>query len=647
MNFFERQNVARRKSILLLVYYIPAVTLIVLVIYAVIALIFDPGEYRFILNGNWWIHPTLFVWVAGIVLTIILGGSIYKMIEISGGGRIIAIMLGGNPVSPQTTDPDEQRLRDVVEEMAIASGQPVPEIFVLRSEQGINSFVAGRSSEDTVLGVTQGALKLLTRDELQGIVAHEFSHILNGDNRLSFWLIGLLHGILCISLLGKLMFRLMDKTETDNRAVGTLGLVAVALVVVGWIGYAFGRLIKCAVCRKREELADAAAVQFTRNPEAIASALKKIGGLSYGSRLTGVNCEQADFIFFGDILQPSWFRLFDTHPPLDKRIRLLDPGFDGIYPPLISWEAQQKGGWYNKIKTPSQSVATEALSAVPPIINNPNSLIAAAALSPRNLTYAAGLRASFSERMMGAAREPFSATALIYALLLSDNARDRQIQLDEAATLTEEALLTQAIEYLDETSSMTNGQKLALVNLSLHALRQMSAEQFTHFYDTVKVLSESDRTITLFEFTLQKILLRYLTHFYKKGSKPVIQYYSINQLQSECSTLLSMLAWHGGDDELDVKSAFQAGAAFLEFKSTVELLPRDQCTLANFDKSLDILNQTSMLVRRNILDACAAVVASDNVIKEQEAQLLRAIAESLNCSLPPLVSELDSEPLSD
>lgn len=645
MNFFERQSIARRKSVLLLVYYIPAVTLIVLAIYAVIAVFFGPKGYRLLLDENWRIHPTLFAWVAGVVLSIIFGGSIYKMIEISGGGRIIAIMLGGSPVNPQTTDPDEQRLRDVVEEMAIASGVAVPEIFVLHLEQGINSFVAGRSSEDTVLGVTQGALKLLTRDELQGIVAHEFSHILNGDNRLSFWLIALLHGILCISLLGKLMFRLMSKMETASRAVVMAWLIAAALVTVGWIGYVFGRLIKCAVCRKREELADAAAVQFTRNPEAIAGALKKIGGLVYGSRLTGVNCEQADFIFFGNILQPSWFSLFDTHPSLDERIRLLDPGFDGKYPHTLSWEAQQKGGWYNKIGTTPQ---TTAKTAVSPLINDASSLIMVAALSPRNLTYAAGLRASFSERIMGAAREPFSATALIYALLLSEDPRDRQVQLDEAASVTSKALLTQATDYFEEASSMTNGQRLALVNLSLHALRQMSADQFTEFYNTVKVLSESDRAITLFEFTLQKILLRHLTYFYKTSPKPVIQYYSMELLRVECSVLLSMLAWHGSDDERAVHDAFGAGAAMLDYKlAQVELLPRGQCTLEGVDKALDTLNQASILVRKNILNACAAVVSSDNVIKEQEAQLLRAIAASLNCSLPPLMSELDAEPMPD
>lgn len=641
MNFFDRQAIARRRSQLLLLYFAPTVVIIVLSVYAVTAMVIGEKGSRLFVDNGWQLDKPLFGMVAGIVLTVILVGCLFKFRELSGGGRVVAILLGGSPVNPQTTDPDERRLCDVVQEMSIASGVPVPELFVLRYEQGINSFVAGRSADDTALAVTEGALKLLTRDELQGIVAHEFSHILNGDNSLNMKMIGLLNGIISISLLGRMGLRLTSKFN-DFRVYLFLGGGSCVLFAIGWFGSLLGDLIKCAVCRRREEMADASAVQFTRNPEAIASALKKIGGLALGSHLLASDTMGADFIFFGELTHSSPWGFLRTHPPLKTRIQLLDPSFDGTYPRIISWEAQERAKAHAALETDPQQSNPGWMSAIP--------IIAATSRVPvpQHLQYAASLCASFEDRILTAARDPFSASALVFAALLSRTDSEKNLQLDEASSLTNPALLKQAVEYYPDVIVLSAGQKLALVNLVLPALRQLSRDQFASFAQTVKVLSESDRALTLFEFTLQKTLLRHLRYSYKAAPMPAIQYYAVAGLLPQCAVLLSMLAWNGSDDGAAIRTAFDAGAdALKEPRQKLSLLPKEKCSLAAFDKALDLSSSAAMPVKNLILNACTATVASDGVIQEKEAQLLRAIADSLNCPMPPLLGELEPGPMTD
>ena len=240
-------------------------------------------------------------------------------------------MLGGRLVNPAQPDPDERKLLNVVEEMAIASGIPVPQVYVLPEEKGINAFAAGHSTSDAVVAVTQGALRLLTRDELQGVIGHEFSHILNGDMRLNLRLMGLIFGILCLAVIGRVLLHVRGGGK-DKNPLPLLGLV---LVLMGWVGVFFGRLIQAAVSRQREFLADASAVQFTRNPAGLAGALKKIGGLSYGSKLKNAHAGEASHMFFGNGMGGSFLGLMETHPPLAERILALEPDFDGEFPRTV------------------------------------------------------------------------------------------------------------------------------------------------------------------------------------------------------------------------------------------------------------------------------------------------------------------------
>jgi Zn-dependent protease with chaperone function len=323
MNFFEHQDRARRNTKWLVVYFIAAVALMIAAIYAVFAAAFLRG------GGSFW-HTELFAGVALGTVFVILCGSLTKTLALRQGGSAVASMLGGRPINTNTTDPDERKLLNVVEEVAIASGISVPTVYLLPEEEGINAFAAGRSPADAVIGVTRGCMTLLTREELQGVIAHEFSHVLNGDMRLNVRLIGLVFGIFCLSQIGRILIRTSGRRSGGSKKGGNpLPLIGIALMIIGAIGVFFGRLIKSAVSRQREFLADAAAVQFTRNPAGLAGALKKIGGLLHGSRIDNAHAEEASHLFFSNALASSWSSLMATHPPLAERIKRLDPSSMG------------------------------------------------------------------------------------------------------------------------------------------------------------------------------------------------------------------------------------------------------------------------------------------------------------------------------
>src|SRR5208282_3509511 len=335
MDFFAQQDKTRRKTKLLVFYFALAVAALIVAVYFASLVIFTGAQSHYHRHGEepqfalW--NPQLFLGVAAGVLTVILIGSGYKTIALAQGGSVVSEMMGGRPVNPNTTDPDERKLLNVVEEMAIASGVPVPQVYVMDTEDGINAFAAGHKPGDATITVTRGCMKLLSRDELQGVIGHEFSHILNGDMRLNLRLMGIIFGILCLAVIGRVHLYTRSRSSKDKNPLPLLGLV---LIIIGWVGVFFGRLIQAAVSRQREFLADASSVQFTRNPAGLAGALKKIGGLSYGSKLEAAHANEASHMFFGNGMGESFFHLMDTHPPLAERIRAIDPSFDGGFPPV-------------------------------------------------------------------------------------------------------------------------------------------------------------------------------------------------------------------------------------------------------------------------------------------------------------------------
>src|SRR5208283_3801286 len=336
MDFFTQQDKTRRKTKLLVFYFAIAVAALIVAVYFASLVIFTGAQAHYHRYGEqpqfalW--NPQLFLGVAIGVLAVILIGSGYKTMALAQGGSVVSEMMGGRLVKPNTNDPDERRLLNVVEEMAIASGVPVPQVYVMDEEDGINAFAAGHKPGDATVTVTRGCMKLLSRDELQGVIGHEFSHILNGDMRLNLRLMGIIFGILCLAIIGRV---LLQTTRGGGRSRGQnpLPLLGLLLLVIGYIGVFFGRLIQAAVSRQREFLADASSVQFTRNPEGITGALKKIGGLGEtGSRLSHAHAEELSHMFFGNGVSEPFIGLLETHPPLVERIRVFDANFDGKFP---------------------------------------------------------------------------------------------------------------------------------------------------------------------------------------------------------------------------------------------------------------------------------------------------------------------------
>jgi Zn-dependent protease with chaperone function len=654
MDFFQRQDQARRSTKLLVVYFAAGVVLLTCAVYVVAAFLFAAAGHShhhraFGPQAGFalW-NPKLFFGVSVCTLSIIAIGSLSKTLELAKGGGVVASQLGGRLVNPTTTDPDERKLLNVVEEMAIAAGIPVPQVYVLPEECGINAFAAGHTTSDAVVAVTSGAMRLLSRDELQGVIGHEFSHILNGDMRLNIRLMGTIFGIVCLTVIGRVLLQVRGRSSRDRNPLPLLGL---ALIVIGWIGVFFGRLIQAAVSRQREFLADASAVQFTRNPEGLAGALKKIGGLSYGSKLETAHADAASHMYFSNGMGSSLLHLLDTHPSLTERILALDPSFDGVFSqteepvPRISPRAQPSSAkppvWF---PVPGRSLAGAGLAQFAGGSAVRAGAVAglAGTLTSDHLRFAEELSAEIPASLRTAARESLGAASLVYALLLSDDATLQSKQLGELASATSNASCQEALRVLDQVRQLPTHAKLPLLTLALPGLRQLSNAQYQEFSRAIAMLVESDGQIDLFEYMLQKFVTRHLEPQFAGARKPVIQYYALKPLAGDCATLISALAYVGQQASDQVQSAFQRGAENLNYAGQFELslVPEAQCDLNQVDAALNRLAQAAPQIKKNVLEACAQTVAADGFVQELEAELLRAVSDALDCPLPPLLGAL-------
>jgi len=661
MNFFEHQEEARQSTRRLVGLFIVAVALIVLSVYLAVALaVMKWGEG---LDIDMWNLPA-FATVAAVTLTIIVAGSLYKIAALRGGGATVGRLLGGRPLQPNTRDFRERRLLNVVEEMALASGMAVPSVFVLDQEKGINAFAAGFGHGDTVIGVTSGALDLLSRDELQGVIAHEFSHALNGDMRLNLRLMGLLHGILVIAMIGYWFLRIQGGGDSRDKkgGGGAVVLLGLAFMAIGGIGVFFGRLIKSAVSRQREFLGDASAVQFTRNPSSIAGALKKIGGLAAGSRITNSHAEEASHLFFGNGMGKAWIPQLDdvlaTHPPLAERIKRIEPGFDGVLPNvdadvtakgvLAAAEEEAQGGFVPAFAPAPRRPAV----AVPPPAPRPSPARPAASIEihPRqiadtvgtldeaHIAHAASFMGALPPVVRDTVRDPSGACAIVFGLLLDRDAAVRRTQLDELKGAVDAAIYAETVKISPALEQCPTEARLPLIDLALPALRRLSEAQHQVFRSAVERLIAADAKLSLFEFTLQRVLLRHLEPHFHPAPPPSVAYGSLRAVSRQASLLLSILA-HAGQAQADrAAQAFAAGAEHLaDTRAVASLLPFEQCGLADLDRALGELAKASPAMKRKLLEACTATIAFDRRVTIQEGELLRAVADSLDCPMPPFL----------
>ncbi len=587
-------------------------------------------------------RPDIFAGCFAGTLLVIFIASLGRTSALRSGGTAVAEMLGGRLVPPGTSDPRERRLRNVVEEMAIASSVPVPQVFVLDEEPGINAFAAGHTPGDAAVVVTRGTLERLNRDELQGVVGHEFSHILNGDMRLNVRLMGVLFGILVIGIIGRGMIRIMPGSRRSVRG-GRGGGAALAFIVAGaliaLIGYAgllCARLIKAAVSRQREFLADAASVQFTRNPNGIAGALKKIGGHALGSAVGAPRAEEASHFFFHTALSYNLLGgLFATHPPLAERIRRVDPSFDGNFPevPIVDVEEAL-------VDAETAAVAGFAASPVASLALDPSAVIQQVGHPrPEHTDYAVALLRELPDALRQATTSSFTSCALIYGLLLSDvpETRDRQ-----AAMIREhsgEDLLRETWRLAAALGDMDARWRLPVAKLAQPVLRQMTADQRARFSKTIGELIAADQQVSLFEFALTRTLLRHLTPD-RAAATPRVSIRSLDAVLGEAGLLLSCLAHSGSRDEPEnAGRAFAAGVArFGAAAQGLALLPAERCPLSEVEQAVERLRATSPRLRETILDACAHCVLSDYEVTPEEADLLRVVADALDCPLPPFLT---------
>ncbi len=562
--------------------------------------------------------PGVSALVTVITLAIVGGACFYKVSELRAGGGAVARSVGATPLAAHPAEFSDRQLRHIVEEMALASGVPVPEIYIMEEEDGINAFAAGLRSDDASIVVTRGALKYLSRDELQGVIGHEFSHILNGDMRLNVQLIGAVFGLLVIAIIGRVILQSVGRTRFRGRngggaAVGIMVLGG-ALFVLGYLGVFFGRLIQASVSRLREGLADASAVQFTRNPLGLAGALKKIGGLGVGSAITHAHAEETAHMFFA----PAVTSLFATHPPIEQRIRELEPNWDGkfIFPkaPGLAPELQKYDSG-----APLRTTAATVQQMLAP----------ASAVAALSLAQVQDWRASLPPAITAALADAPGCRALTLALALDGDATRRETQLARLREQLEPAA-TAAAALADDVASVAAGRQLPLLELALAGLARIPLPEKNFLAAHLREMTGFDRGgQNLHQFALWRV-----AEYRLKPRPPVLGPAATDYFRTDLSVVLSALAHLSTPDDAAAKPVFAQGLSALPGMASLPLTPRSAATLQLVEASCTRLEGASFPLKKQLLEAGALIVQADGVIEPAESEMLRALAASLGCAVP-------------
>jgi Zn-dependent protease with chaperone function len=626
MNFFERQEESRRNTLQLIFLFILANIGVVISVYvvAIIAVHYYTHGAQAEALPLKWVDPLVLWWVFAGVQVLILGGSFVKIMALGRGGQYVAESLGGRLVNPSTTDPAEKRFVNIVEEMAIASGVSVPVVYILDNEEGINAFAAGYSPDDAAVAVTKGCLKMLTRDELQGVIGHEFSHVLNGDMRLNIRLIGFISGIMILATIGYHVLRSGGRSRKGGGAIVFIGL---SLIVIGYVGVFFSRLIQSAVSRQREYLADASSVQFTRNPTGLANALKKIGGFSKGSLVKAPLASEASHLFFGKAVRS----LFATHPPLAERIRRIDPGFTGDFSSggdsegIIAHEETP----VMDLAAPGQRISMDGGRA--------KSLIGS--VSPDHADYSAKLLESINPVIRKELADPFGASAVVLALLLDEDALEKKHQIESLQKNVANEFIDHMLRLDKVLSGTERRMRLPMVDLSMPSLRRMSAKQFETFKQCVRTLIESDKKLSLFEFCLQQIITHRLEASFVITARNKLQT-SIEPLLDDAVNLIAKLADLGQADKTQAKKTFDTSVKKLSKYGTIRNTDfNPNLSFDELGRSISRITAAKPGIKEVIFDACADCVLFDNTMTIEEAELLRALAYCMGLPMAPLLSD--------
>ncbi|MGZ4953661.1 MAG: M48 family metallopeptidase [Methylobacter sp.] len=644
MNFFQSQDDARRKARSLILMFILAVIAIVVAVNLVIAaLIINMGDEAgtaTLPDFNWIINNLSLVGVISLsTIGFISLSSLYKIALLSSGGGKVARSLGGVLITAENSDPLRRRLYNVVEEMAIASGIPMPEVYVLEQESGINAFAAGFTTGDAAVTVTRGTLEMLSRDELQGVIGHEFSHILNGDMRLSTRLMGLLFGILVIGLIGRAVLNSTrygairsDDSRRDNTTA--IYLAGLGLLLIGYIGVFFAQLIKAAVSRQRELLADASAVQFTRQTQGIAGAFKKIAAAQQGSVLQTVDSEEVSHMLFA--AGASFSSLLATHPPLIQRIKALEPNFDESEIDRLA--GLMLGQMQSGSETIEESPATAGF-APQHFAVTPDAVTETVGLPDEgHIQLASTLRQSIPENLYRAAHSSADALPLVLALLLDGNEAVRRTQLDLIAEQLGGTTVMAAETLQLEIQKLDTAFRLPLLQIAFPLIKNRPLEQLERIADLVQQLIEVDGIVDTFEFALSRVLKTHLND----AAHPQSRHGNVRliQLPDAVGTLFSVMAKQG---HAETGVAYQKGMECIgRYEQRIKMgqwpdYAPPQDWMSATDTALNQLDRLQMPDKQALVSALVLIISHDGEVSSDEAELLRAICATLHCPLPPFV----------
>ena len=630
MDFFDAQDDARKKTRwlmgLFLLCVVGVVVSVSLLSWGVGILL---GSKQALVHAPW--ELMAFTGVGTAILVLVSSG--FKSLQLRGGGGVVARDLGGRLVDPSTTETHERKLLNIVEEMAIASGVPVPQVYVMDEEEGINAFAAGTEPGNAAIGVTRGCMMRLSRAELQGVVAHEFAHILNGDMKLNMRLIGWIFGLVVLSIMGRGLLNTLrfvrvggssrgDRDNGGGAILLAILAIGIGLMIIGGIGVFFARVLQAAVSRQREFLADASAVQFTREPDGLAGALKKIGGK--GSKVESAKASEASHCFFAS---GGLFAFgLATHPPLEVRIGRIQKDWDGEFMeselPEIATRKGATASLDSRVSgfagTPSKAVDQSSLSSSERV----------------NLASGAEIRARIPADWQHAVHDREEAQSLVFGLLL---AQDQSVRIGEVEYLRESAgemAAELALTWQGQLGESHSSQKIALLDLAVPTLRNLSREEYYRFREISEKLIGSDGRVDLFEYMLQRLIGHHLHGHFSRSSLPRIRYHRARDLAAESGLLVSAFANLNPDP---VKAHADAQESLAELGA---LVSSDKISLTEINTALEKLEIASPLVKRDILQACARAVASDGEFSNREAELLRAMADGIGCAIPPWVENL-------
>jgi Zn-dependent protease with chaperone function len=632
MDFFQSQDRARRNTKLLLGLYVAAVVCIILLTNVLVLMVGGLQTSASMGGAETGFSWGLFLGVSLLVVMMVGLGSAYRIHALSKGGSVVAEMLDGELLLDAGGDLEKRRLLNVVEEMALAAGTPVPPVYLI-PDAAINAFAAGYSPGDAVIGITQGALHNLNRDQLQGVVAHEFSHILNGDMRLNIRLMGVLYGILMLAVVGRLVLHgSRGRSSSKRDGGGAILAIGLGLLVLGYVGKFFGSLIKAAVSRQREYLADASAVQFTRYPAGISGALKRIGGYEAGSVLQHPESEELSHAFFSSGVSFAFGSLMSTHPPLEERIRRLDPGWDGGYITQVMPDRSESAPKPEVAGMASGFAGGGVHTGVR--INAEQVFDAMGQPGAAQLAEARHVLAAIPQALLSAARQTYSARALVYLLLLDQVPSVRAVQMAHLAGAADATVVDALNKMLAQAAGIELFMRLPLLEIAMPALRQLSHRQYTVFMANIDVLIRADKKLGLGEWALQKYVSKHLGEAFEQRHRAP-RHLDLAVVRDDCARLLSVLAYTDATSTTVPAEAFAMGQAQLGM--AMVLLAKADLGARALDAAVDNLAELRPLLKPRLLKACIATITADGIATAQEVELVRTIADALDCPMPPIV----------